>query len=99
MRDRFSSKWREDPSEIFSNASMVTTSDQVSLWDKWRNLYSRILKNWPLERMEGVRETLRDRNPKTALLRPVIESVWEPIEQEDNWQPFYDLLQKIQSKN
>ncbi|WP_202225566.1 protein adenylyltransferase SelO family protein [Okeania sp. KiyG1] len=30
-----------------------------------------------------------------SLIRPIIESVWEPITVEDNWQPFYDLLKQI----
>jgi uncharacterized protein YdiU (UPF0061 family) len=48
--------------------------------------------------MEDVGHCLRDRNPKTALLRPLIESVWQPITEEDNWQPFYDLLRTIAAK-
>jgi uncharacterized protein YdiU (UPF0061 family) len=46
-----------------------------------------------------VEKRLRDKNPKTALLRPVIEEVWNAIAQEDNWQPFYQLLKRIQNKD
>ncbi|MEW6493907.1 MAG: protein adenylyltransferase SelO family protein, partial [Cyanobacteriota bacterium] len=42
---------------------------------------------------------LRDKNPKTALLRPVIEDVWNAIAQEDNWQPFYELVSRLQNKD
>ena len=40
-------------------------------------------------------ERLQQYNPQQNLIRSVIESVWEPITLEDNWQPFYDLLQQI----
>jgi serine/tyrosine/threonine adenylyltransferase len=36
-------------------------------------------------------------NPQTILLRPQIEAIWEPIAQENNWEPFYTLLAKIRS--
>jgi serine/tyrosine/threonine adenylyltransferase len=36
-------------------------------------------------------------NPQTILLRPQIESIWDPIAQENNWQPFNDLLAKIRA--
>jgi len=31
-------------------------------------------------------------------LRPIIESVWQPIVEEDNWQPFHELVKKMQNK-
>lgn len=99
LRQQFSSNWREDVERIFSNASIVESSDLVDLLDNWRNLYHRVLNSLPPEEMDKVSEMLRDRNPKTVILRPVIEEIWEPIVQEDNWQPFYDLLKRIQSKN
>jgi uncharacterized protein YdiU (UPF0061 family) len=45
--------------------------------------------------LEGMRERMAKYNPETVILRPKIEAVWEPIAQEDNWQPFYDLLDQI----
>lgn len=98
LREQFSGEWREDSSKIFSAGSILTRSEPGNLWDNWRNLYQRILNKFPSEEVEKIATTLRDRNPKTALLRPVIESVWEPIERDDNWQPFYELLKQIQAK-
>ena len=45
--------------------------------------------------MDNIAQTLKQSNPQTVILRPVIESVWESISQEDNWQPFNNLLQSI----
>jgi uncharacterized protein YdiU (UPF0061 family) len=47
--------------------------------------------------MDKIGKTLAESNPKTALLRPVIESVWERITEDDNWQPFYDLVETLQT--
>ena len=66
--------------------------------DDWRDLYHKILNQLPLEAMEKISDRLHFYNPKTALVRPVIESVWEPIDRQNNWQPFYDLLNTIWSK-
>ena len=99
LREKFSLDWREDDSNIENFTSIEASEEQLNLWERWRNLYHKILQDLPPEEMEKVSETLRDRNPKTALLRPAIESVWESIEQDDNWQPFYELLKRIQSKN
>ena len=49
--------------------------------------------------MTEIGDRLSFNNPKTALLRPVIESIWQPIVEQDDWQPFYDLIETIQNKN
>ncbi|MFB2969460.1 YdiU family protein [Aerosakkonema sp. BLCC-F183] len=99
LRQKFSSKWRKDVNKIFNGAAIVQSFEQSNLFDKWRNLYHLLLNSLPLEEMDKVERMLCDRNPITVILRPVIESIWEPIVQEDNWEPFDDLLRRIQSKN
>ncbi|MDJ0719567.1 MAG: YdiU family protein [Prochloraceae cyanobacterium] len=93
LREGFNYGWREDSSTILENASF---SNQVD--ENWRNLYHQALNKLPIEEMEEIGDRLRFHNPKTALLRPVIESVWEPIDRKDNWEPFYELLRKILAK-
>ncbi|MCL1473119.1 protein adenylyltransferase SelO [Argonema antarcticum] len=99
LRQQFSRDWREDANRIFSGASIVQSSEQVDLLDNWRNLYHRVLNSLSQDEMDKVERMLCDRNPKTIILRPVIEAIWEPIVQSDNWQPFYDLLNRIQTNN
>ena len=99
LRQQFSGIWREDVEQIFSGASIVEKSELVELFDRWRSLYHRVLKSLPSEDMGKVAAMLRDRNPKTVIIRPVIESIWEPIAVEDNWEPFYDLLKRIRAKD
>lgn len=90
----FNYGWRENSSLVLENASFSR-----ELGDRFKELYYKCLNSLPVAKINEVGERLRDRNPKTALLRPVIESVWQPIAEEDNWQPFDDLLKAIELKN
>lgn len=45
--------------------------------------------------MANVGTTLIQYNPQSNLLRPVIEEIWQPIVEQDNWQPFYNLIQNF----
>lgn len=98
MARTFSSKWRDEPGFVLHGSDIIPAFGTSNLFDDWCVLYHKILNYFDPEQMEIIAQTLVNQNPQTALLRPVIESIWEPIAQEDNWQPFYDLLYKIQSK-
>lgn len=91
----FNYRWREDYKLILKN-SLETTDDSLS--DRWRQIYHQCLNNLPISEMETVGDRLNHHNPPTALLRPVIESVWQPITESDNWQPFYNLVNRLQTK-
>lgn len=99
MARTFSPKWRDEPGLILNSAEVMPTSDKSEIFDNWCILYHKILNTFDLDQMQNIDKNLADYNPKTALLRPVIETVWEAIAQEDNWQPFADLLQKIASRD
>lgn len=99
MARTFSPKWRDEPGMVLNGADIMPKSDATEIFDNWCVLYHKILNSLAPEKMDLIAQTLANHNPQTALLRPIIESVWEPIAQEDNWQPFYDLIAKIQSKS
>ncbi len=94
----FNYGWRENSSIILENTEMRSLKQDNEDLKQWKQLYSQILNQLPESEMEKVRDRLSHYNPKTALLRPAIESIWEPITQEDNWEPFYELLDKISAK-
>jgi len=99
LSQSFSSNWRDDPSLIFKNVDFLPLDGASELLENWRNLYQQILNKLPPDEMANIAQQMQRSNPKIVLLRPVIEAVWEAIANEDNWEPFYDLLSKIQSKN
>jgi uncharacterized protein YdiU (UPF0061 family) len=99
LAQQFNSSWRDDVGHIFPQASFLESAEQSSLLASWRDFYHHLLQSLSAAELEDVAQRLKDKNPKTALLRPVIEGIWEPIVQEDNWEPFYELLRRIQAKD
>lgn len=98
LAQQFDSSWRDNLAQILSGESFLPLTESASSLGKWRELYHHILQDLSTDELEQVAQRLQNRNPKTALLRPVIEEIWHAITQDDNWQPFYELLQKIQNK-
>ncbi len=98
LAQHFDPSWRDDAAQIFNQASFLQSAEQPLSLGKWRELYHHLLQSVSAAQMEDIAKRLQDKNPKTALLRPVIEEVWEAIAQEDNWEPFYELLKRIQAK-
>ncbi|MDB9525358.1 YdiU family protein [Oscillatoria sp. CS-180] len=94
---QFSLKWVEDADEIFRTTMQASDGGAQALLDQWRTLYQRSLQSQTPQALEQIPERLRRTNPKTVLLRPEIEAIWEPIVAENNWDPFYALLKRIQS--
>lgn len=97
LAQQFDPSWRDDLSQILSREPFVQFTEQPLLV-RWRELYNHILQSLSTNELEAVAKRLRDKNPKTALLRPIIEDVWNAIAQDDNWQPFYELVRRIQNK-
>ncbi|MBW4649914.1 MAG: YdiU family protein [Kastovskya adunca ATA6-11-RM4] len=99
LSQQFEASWRDDSEQILNpNSSSVITEETSLLLTKWREPYHHLLQSLSAAELESIAIRLKDKNPQTALLRPLIESVWAAITQEDNWQPFYELVQRLQNK-
>lgn len=97
LTHQFQSEWRNDPSLIFKAAMQASDSAAADVLEQWRQLYHRGLNELPADDMLEVARGLKQTNPTLVLLRPEIEAIWEPITVEDNWQPFYTLLNRLQN--
>ena len=71
---------------------MISNSSNLDIWKK---LYHQALENFVREELNLIKDTLNQYNPQIVPIRNTIEEIWHPITTEDNWQPFYDLLEKI----
>ncbi len=80
----------------------------ASDWGKQKCPYDRQKEDWVQDQIDLLQEThvgyskldfpeLKQSNPKIVPLRPVIESVWESITTDDNWQPFNELVKRLQT--
>ena len=93
---QFSPSWRTDLETIFA-ATLTDSDPEAQPWRvQWRQQYHHCLNQLPPADLPQVGERLQQTNPMIALLRPEIEAIWEPITLQNDWQPFYTLLQKIQ---
>lgn len=97
LRQQFDRSWREDSTRILSQLDLELSDQNKQILENWRSLYYQYLIRMPEEEMTAISARLKQHNPTTILLRPEIESVWERIALEDNWQPFYDLVSGIQA--
>lgn len=99
LRQQFDPSWREAVGQIslpILDAAETARSDSaIQSFAQWRQLYHQVLQSLPASEVETVARRLRQHNPQTVIIRPEIEAVWEPITQSDDWQPFYELLQRI----
>jgi serine/tyrosine/threonine adenylyltransferase len=96
LTQQFQLQWRSDPDQILSIAAEKSDPAAAELLKQWQQIYHQCLNQLSLDQMDAVGQCLKATNPMTVLLRSQIEAIWEPITTEDNWQPFYDLLKKIQ---
>ncbi|NET70220.1 MAG: YdiU family protein [Sphaerospermopsis sp. SIO1G2] len=96
MARTFSIKWRDEPGLVMNGSEIVPAGGALVAFDNWCILYHKILNNFAPEQIEVIAQTLTKYNPQANLLRPVIEEIWQPIVEADNWQPFYDLVRQFQ---
>ncbi|MBE9033254.1 YdiU family protein, partial [filamentous cyanobacterium LEGE 11480] len=90
----FAPSWRHDASQIFPDIDVPNDALKLLL-DEWRSEYQRVLQAFPADAYDEMKAQLQKSNPAKVIVRPEIEAVWEPIFQEDNWQPLNELLQQI----
>jgi serine/tyrosine/threonine adenylyltransferase len=91
LRKQFDRSWRDDANRIFAEA------EPTELISHWRQFYCHVLQTFSEEDLDKIAARLRRQNPEQSLLRPTIEAVWESIAIEDNWEPFYELIKRIQN--
>jgi uncharacterized protein YdiU (UPF0061 family) len=92
LASQFNYGWHEDYRIILENSQV-----NYSGWEKWQQLYHHALEYFVREELDEISDRLNKNNPQLVLLRPTIESIWEQISKQDNWQPFYELINKLQN--
>ncbi|PSB15732.1 YdiU family protein [Phormidesmis priestleyi ULC007] len=98
LTTQFSKTWRESAKHIFSELEIPNESLQIC-FQTWRKKYHQALNQLPEDEMLNIANRLYQHNPSVNLVRPAIEAIWQPITQDDNWLPFYELLNEIQAQS
>jgi serine/tyrosine/threonine adenylyltransferase len=97
LRQQFAPSWRESVEldwAAFGSEQSLSEPAQAR-FDQWRELYQQILLSLPASEIAPLAQRLRQHNPLTVIIRPEIEAVWAEITEKDDWQPFYDLLERV----
>ncbi|MBW4522987.1 MAG: YdiU family protein [Scytolyngbya sp. HA4215-MV1] len=95
LTQQFSPAWRDESERILNLADFARTDEQITCLKQWRQQYHHCLLETSPEQLDAMATTLHCYNPQVVPIRPYIEAVWEPIVQEDNWEPFYELLRQV----
>jgi serine/tyrosine/threonine adenylyltransferase len=91
----FNLRWIKDLNSVLNESELMPELTANSGYHRWLELYHHVLIALPESELMSVGNTLAKSNPQTILLRPQIEAVWEPIAQNNDWEPFNALLAKI----
>ena len=97
LRAHFSPQWQEDATKILADILVATNDDEQTLIDQWRSHYHLALNHHSVEQMPMISQRLQQFNPNFVPIRAEIESIWDPIVTDDNWEPFNRLIDKIQT--
>jgi serine/tyrosine/threonine adenylyltransferase len=97
LSQSFKLRWINDINSILTETELMPEIVGNSGYHKWLQFYHQALSNIPISNFKSVADILTKSNPQTILLRPQIESIWEPIAQANNWEPFHTLLAKIRA--
>jgi uncharacterized protein YdiU (UPF0061 family) len=94
---QFSPTWVDDASQILSSTMQASDAGAQTVFEQWRQHYQQALKTQTPEALAQMGDRLHRTNPETVLLRPEIEAIWEPIVAENNWEPFHNLVKRVQN--
>lgn len=96
LRQQISPRWWEDATSILAAAIATPEAAVPPRLQAWQQIYQTALHQVPVSDLAAVQHLLNAHNPDCVITRPEIEAIWEPIVAEDNWEPFYQLLQRIE---
>ncbi len=90
LAHQFNYGWHNNYELVLENSEIKSSN-----LDNWKRLYHRCLEMFVREELDQIQSCLNQYNPQIVPIRAIIEAIWHPITTEDDWLPFYDLLEKI----
>lgn len=96
LRQTCNPSWWQAPQSILPDL-VDLSPEAIALLEQWRGLYHIALRTQPQDTWEQIASKLQLHNPLTVLARPAIEAAWQQISEQDNWQPFYNLIADLRA--
>ncbi|WP_036489181.1 YdiU family protein [Myxosarcina sp. GI1] len=95
LRQKFAPQWRENPDAILQDLEYLVSREEVAILKRWCWFYHQLLLERSPSEIKAIAQRLERVNPLTALLQSKIESIWQAIREDDNWQPFIECIKLI----
>jgi uncharacterized protein YdiU (UPF0061 family) len=94
LKEKINSDWQKDSRSILTEKREGLSDNLLSLFEQWQDAYHSFLQRLEYEQ---ITDRLHRWNPSKVPVRPEIERVWAAITEENDWQPFYQLVKEIQA--
>ncbi|MEM7595246.1 MAG: protein adenylyltransferase SelO family protein, partial [Cyanobacteria bacterium P01_A01_bin.83] len=96
LRQKFTTKWSQDANYILQDLKCLVSVEEVSILKRWCWLYHQILLERSPEEIKLITQNLLRGNSLAILSQSNIETIWQAIEEHDNWQLFIDFTKLLQ---
>ncbi len=94
LKDSFAPNWQTEYRSILPSKKESLTGNLLDLFIEWQKTYHSFIQR---QGYDEITDRLHLWNPSKVPIRPAIEHIWAKITEEDDWQPFYELVKQIQS--
>jgi uncharacterized protein YdiU (UPF0061 family) len=94
LKERINPDWQKDSRSILTEKREGLSDQLLYLFEQWQDTYHSFLQRLEYEQ---ITDRLQCWNPSKVPVRPEIERVWAAIREENDWQPFYQLVKEIQA--
>lgn len=98
LSEKFSPQWGEEQNLILRDMKIKSRTTDDKIWHSWSHYYQYLLSQQSNEEIQLVHNRLKVHNPPVTLLNEDVEAIWQQIIEEDNWEKFNSVIQKIQQK-
>ncbi len=94
LKEKFNPSWQKDSRSILTEKREGLSDQLLYLFEQWQDTYHSFLQRLEYDQ---INDRLQRWNPSKVPVRPEIERVWAAITEENDWQPFYQLVKEIQA--
>ncbi len=98
LRQKFSPQWSQDANYILQDLSSLVSGEEVAILKRWCWLYHQLLLERSPEEIKLIAQNLQRVNPLVVLSKSKIETIWQAINEDDNWQLLEEYLNDLCTK-
>lgn len=98
LQQQFSPTWQASAAAVLTDLSFLKSADQALALGEWRGFYHHLLQQQSPSELAAIAARLQHHTPRTVLSESVITGVWQAIATTDNWHPFHEVIDSLQSR-